>query len=78
MFRIWPTVRKHRKNLLLETSTTIQFRKSIGRISFNCVGNAPRLAAKRGPMGTRLNEGTSALVRMFCGTNSVRHDERPE
>ena len=30
--------------------------------AFNRVGNAPRLAAKRGPLGTRLNEVTSALV----------------
>ena len=42
------------------TSAEIVWQKSFGRISFNRVGNAPRLAAKRGPMGTRLNEGTSA------------------
>ena len=30
------------------------------------MGNAPRLAAKRGPMGTRLNEATSALVLSYA------------
>ena len=49
----------------LEASFIIAYpgsKKSFGIILFNRVGNAPRLAPQRGPMGTRLSEGTSTLV----------------